>query len=85
MQHVQPVLRCLLENSLFVKAEKCEFHTTTVSFLGFIVQQGQLSADLAKILEHRSRGNLLTVERLRWKAALVRLFQLASLPSRTQL
>lgn len=24
--HVQSVLQCLQENSLFVKAEKCEFH-----------------------------------------------------------
>lgn len=45
------VLRWLLENSLFVKAEKCEFHLPSVSFLGFIfiVGQGQLSPDPAKV------------------------------------
>lgn len=49
VQHVQPVLRCLLENRLFVKAEKCEFHTSSVSFLSFIVKQVQLSPDPAKV------------------------------------
>lgn len=39
----------LLENHLFVKAEKCEFHVPTLSFLGFIVEQGRLRADPAKV------------------------------------
>lgn len=34
VHHVQSVLKQLLKNGLFVKAEKCEFHATTVSFLG---------------------------------------------------
>lgn len=42
-------MKCLQENKLFGKAEKCEFHVTSVSFLGFIVKQGQLSLDPAKI------------------------------------
>lgn len=37
VQHVCQVLEHLLDNQLFVKAEKCEFHARTVSFLGFIV------------------------------------------------
>lgn len=49
VQHVWLVLRRLFENSLFVKAEKYEFHATTVSFLGFIVKQGQLSPDPVKV------------------------------------
>lgn len=49
VQHVRSVLRRLLENSLFVKAEKCEFHKDSVSFLGFIVRQGELLPDPAKI------------------------------------
>ena len=32
--HVRLVLQRLLENRLFAKAEKCEFHRTTVQFLG---------------------------------------------------
>lgn len=43
------VLRRLLKNSLFVKAEKCEFHATSVSFLGFVVGQGQLSLYPVKV------------------------------------
>lgn len=49
LQHVRLVLRHLLENSLFVKAEKCEFHITYAAFVGFIIQQGQLLPDPAKI------------------------------------
>ncbi|KAI3373345.1 hypothetical protein L3Q82_006645 [Scortum barcoo] len=35
--HVRQVLIRLLEHQLYVKAEKCEFHASSVSFLGFIV------------------------------------------------
>ena len=42
VQHVRLVLQRLLENRLFVKAEKCEFHVTSVGFLGFVVEKGQL-------------------------------------------
>lgn len=49
MQHVRLVLRRLLENSLFLKAGKCEFHADTVSFLGSIIQQVHLSPDPTKI------------------------------------
>ena len=41
-QHVRQVLQRLLENKLFVKAEKCEFSVTSVSFLGFIIESGQV-------------------------------------------
>lgn len=33
----------------FVKPEKCEFHVTSVHFLGYIIAKGQLQADSAKI------------------------------------
>uniref|UniRef100_A0A674P365 Gypsy retrotransposon integrase-like protein 1 n=1 Tax=Takifugu rubripes TaxID=31033 RepID=A0A674P365_TAKRU len=49
VQHVRLVLQRLLENRLFVKAEKCDFHTTSISFLGFVVARGQLSPDPAKV------------------------------------
>jgi len=32
--HVKTVLSRLLENQLYVKAEKCEFHVKRTSFLG---------------------------------------------------
>lgn len=31
------------------KCEKCEFHVPTVSFLGFVIDRGQLRADPAKV------------------------------------
>ena len=40
--HVHGVLQRLLDNSLFVKAEKCEFHIPSVTFLGYIFQGGQV-------------------------------------------
>ena len=48
-QQVRLVLRRLWENKLFIKAEKCSFHTDSVSFLGFVVQRGQLQADPEKV------------------------------------
>lgn len=36
--HVRWVLQRLLENNLFIKDEKCEFHRPAVSFLGFIIE-----------------------------------------------
>ncbi len=37
VQHVRRVLQRLLENGLYVKAEKCAFHAQSVPFLGYIV------------------------------------------------
>lgn len=48
--HVCQVLQRLLENKLFVKAEKCEFHAASVFFLGYIIAQGQLCIDPAKVM-----------------------------------
>lgn len=48
-QHVRQVLQRLLENKLYVKAEKCDFHTSKVSFLGFVVESGQVKADTEKV------------------------------------
>ena len=47
--HVNQVLQRLLDNHLYVKAEKSEFHVSTVSFLGFIVAPGRVEMDPAKI------------------------------------
>lgn len=32
-------------NTHFVKAEKCDFQSPSVSFLGFVMQQGKLGPD----------------------------------------
>ena len=39
--HVRKVLQRLLENQLFVKAEKCEFHAQFMAFLGYIMAVGE--------------------------------------------
>lgn len=49
VQQVRLVLQRLLENKLFVKAEKCSFHVTQVEFLGFIVEPGLIRADPFKV------------------------------------
>lgn len=38
-----------MENGLFVKPGKFEFHKTSVTFLSYVIQQGQLAADPAKL------------------------------------
>ena len=48
-RHVQLVLNRLLENSLYVKAEKCDFHARSVAFLGYIVAEGGIQMDPAKV------------------------------------
>ena len=47
--HVQQVLQRLLENRLYVKAEKCDFHVPSISFLGYIISQGQIEMDPTKV------------------------------------
>lgn len=43
IQHVCLVLQRLIKKQ-FVKAGKCQFHSSSVSFLGFIVEKGQIKA-----------------------------------------
>ena len=45
----QASLQRLLENRLYVKADKCEFHSPSVSFLGYIFEGGQVRTDPHKI------------------------------------
>lgn len=47
--HVRQVLQCLLENCLLVKGEKCEFHVTSVVFLGYVIKRGNLRTNLEKV------------------------------------
>ena len=47
--HVRKVLQRLLENRLFVKAEKCEFPCTTTAFLGYIISAHSISMHPEKV------------------------------------
>lgn len=49
MQHFWLVLRWLMENKPFVDAEKLEFYVSSLSFLGFIIEQRQVKTDSAKV------------------------------------
>lgn len=45
ISHVRQVLQRLRENKLFAKAEKCEFHSSSVSFLGYVIESGQVKSE----------------------------------------
>ena len=47
--HFRKVLHRLLENRIFVKAEKCEFSCSSTAFLGYIISTGSLSMDPEKV------------------------------------
>ncbi len=49
VQHVRQVLQRLLENGLYVKAEKCVFHAQSVPFLGYIVSAEGVHMDTDKV------------------------------------
>ncbi len=47
--HVAEVLKRLRENHLFLKAEKCSFHQTSVQFLGYNIDQDGIQMDEGKV------------------------------------
>jgi hypothetical protein len=48
-QHVRTVLELLRDNGLYGKATKCEFHTTSIEYLGYFVTPQGLEMDPAKV------------------------------------
>ena len=52
-QHVKEVLKCLYKAGLYAKAEKCEFHSESVEYLGYILSPSGLtmSDDKIKIIQ----------------------------------
>lgn len=54
-KHFRPVIQWLLHHDLFVKAEKCEFHSPSMSFLGFIVAEANVNMDPQKVAAIRDR------------------------------
>uniref|UniRef100_A0A3B1JLN1 ribonuclease H n=1 Tax=Astyanax mexicanus TaxID=7994 RepID=A0A3B1JLN1_ASTMX len=49
VQHVRKVLKRLLQMQLYVKAEKCLFHQSSVSFLGYVLSEEVIKMDSAKV------------------------------------
>ncbi|KAK3532860.1 hypothetical protein QTP70_000258 [Hemibagrus guttatus] len=49
VRHIRTVLTHLLQNQLYVKLDKCEFHQTTLTFLGYVLSPGGLGMDQSKV------------------------------------
>ncbi|KAG1956953.1 retrotransposable element [Pimephales promelas] len=49
IQHVRSVLQRLIQFHLYAKSEKCEFHQTSISFLGYIISQEGVAMDEKKV------------------------------------
>ncbi|KAK3530943.1 hypothetical protein QTP70_006494 [Hemibagrus guttatus] len=48
--HVREVLSRLQQHHLYVKLEKCEFHQTTVTFLGYVISRRGVEMDAVEAL-----------------------------------
>ncbi len=48
-RHVTQVLQCLRQHHLYLKTEKCEFHKSTIHFLGYIVTPASVQMDQRKV------------------------------------
>lgn len=49
VQHVHSVLQRLLQHRLYAKLEKCQFHSPSIEFLGYVVAKSGVYMDPAKI------------------------------------
>ncbi|KAG1930727.1 retrotransposable element [Pimephales promelas] len=49
VQHVRSVLQRLIQFHLYAKMEKCEFHQTSISFLGYVISQDGVAMDEKKV------------------------------------
>ena len=48
-QHVKEVLKCFRKAGLYAKAEKCEFHSESVEYLGYILSPSGLTMSDEKV------------------------------------
>ncbi|KAK3524539.1 hypothetical protein QTP70_029852 [Hemibagrus guttatus] len=49
VHHVRAVLSRLQQHHLYVKPEKCEFHQTMITFLGYVTTRQGVAMDLTKV------------------------------------
>ncbi|KAK3569827.1 hypothetical protein QTP86_005844 [Hemibagrus guttatus] len=54
IQHMRTVLTHLKNHELYFKLEKCEFHSPTLSFLGYVLSPRGMEMDLAKAELHHN-------------------------------
>lgn len=48
-EHVKLVLQRLQDHGLYAKLEKCEFHQTSISYLGYVISPDGISMDKSKV------------------------------------
>ncbi|KAI2644394.1 Transposon Tf2-11 polyprotein [Labeo rohita] len=63
-QHVQQVLHKLHDHSLYLKLEKCEFHRSSVQFLGYVISAEGVQMDQGKVGAIQEWPQPLTVKEL---------------------
>ncbi len=49
IQQVRAVLKRLIQHQLYAKTEKCEFHLTSISFLGYVISHEGVAMDESKV------------------------------------
>lgn len=65
-EHIHQVLQQLLENCLFVKVKKCQFHARSVTFLWYIIESEQVKAVPEKIWVIAEWPRPTTLKHLQW-------------------
>ncbi|KAK3559134.1 hypothetical protein QTP86_005025 [Hemibagrus guttatus] len=64
MRHVREVLSRLQRHHLLIKPKKCEFHQTTMTFLGYVITQQSVEMDAIKVQAFTEWPNPTTVKEL---------------------
>ncbi|KAK3570198.1 hypothetical protein QTP86_016504 [Hemibagrus guttatus] len=75
VRHVRAVLSRLQQNHLYVKPEKCEFHRTTITFLGYVISRQGVEMDLTKIQAVTEWPNPTTIKELQWFLGFANFYQ----------
>ncbi|KAK3556046.1 hypothetical protein QTP70_001857 [Hemibagrus guttatus] len=66
VRQVWEVLTRLQRHHLFVKQEKCEFHRTTVTFLGYVISHQGVEMDVDKVRAMTEWSAPATIQELQW-------------------
>ncbi|KAK3533627.1 hypothetical protein QTP70_023381 [Hemibagrus guttatus] len=64
VHHARAVLTWLLQHRLHIKAEKCEFHRDSITFLGYVISQKGVEMDAGKVKEAADLPEPTTVKEL---------------------
>ncbi|KAK3545548.1 hypothetical protein QTP70_008157 [Hemibagrus guttatus] len=66
VRHVRAILSRLRQNHNYIKPEKCEFHRTTNTFLGYVILRQGVKMDLTKVHVVTELPNPTTIKELQW-------------------